>query len=323
MLSIQFTEYGESDVLEIVEVNRPKPASGEIRLDVKAIGINFKDIRQRLGLVPVDEFPFVPGMEAAGVIDAVGPDVNRSVGQKVVARVDNGGYSEAVTVNEEFVFDIPKNMSFSEAAGFPVQFLTAYGVLFNRGNLEADDRVLIHAVSGGVGTAAAQLANNAGAEIFGTASTTTKLNLAAELGVDHPINYTEKAFEEEVRRITKGRGVDLVLDGVGGEVFARSLNALAPYGSIITYGAASGESGCVNDTTRLYSGNNAILGFHLTNMIKDSPERILPAIGDLSGWLARGELRVIVGKKFPFEEAGRAHDYLFNRESTGKVVLTL
>ena len=198
--SIQFTEYGKSDVLEIVEMDRPEPKLGQVRINVKSIGINFKDIRQRLGFVPVDEFPFVPGMEAAGVIDAVGPDVNRSVGQKVVARVDNGGYSEAVTVNEEFVFDIPKNMSFSEAAGFPVQFLTAYGVLFNRGNLEADDRVLIHAVSGGVGTAAAQLANNAGAEIFGTASTTTKLNLAAELGVDHPINYTEKAFEEEVRR---------------------------------------------------------------------------------------------------------------------------
>lgn len=323
MLSIQFTEYGESDVLEIVEVNRPKPASGEIRLDVKAIGINFKDIRQRLGLVPVDEFPFVPGMEAAGVIDAVGPNVNRSIGQKVVVRVHSGAYAEAVTAPEELIFDIPNNVSFSEAAGFPVQFLTAYGVLFNRGNLEADDRVLIHAAAGGVGTAAVQLASAAGAEVFGTASTAAKLKIAAELGVDHPINYTEKAFEKEVNRITKGGGVDLVLDGVGGEVFNRSLEALAPYGSIITYGAASGESGCLEDTTHLYGGNNAILGFHLTNTLKYSPEKLLPAIGDLSDRLAKGALRVIVGEKYPFEEVGRAHDYLFNRESSGKVILTV
>jgi NADPH2:quinone reductase len=322
MRAIQFAEYGDSEVLEPVDRPRQEPGSGEVRIDAEAVGVNFKDIRQRLGLVPVDEFPFVPGMEAAGIVDAVGPGVDREVGDRVVARVHSGAYAESVVAPADLLFDVPKALSFTEAAGLPVQYLTAYGVLFNRGELAAGDRVLIHAAAGGVGTAAVQLAADAGAEVFATASTAEKLDLAAELGADHGIDYTETVFEEEVGRLTDGEGVDLVLDGVGGDVFERSLEALAPYGSVVTYGAASGEVGTLEDTTRLYAGNNAVLGFHLTNTVKESPERILPAIDELSAKFAAGDLRVVVGETFPLEAAGRAHDHIADRESVGKVVLT-
>jgi NADPH2:quinone reductase len=321
MRAIQFAEYGDSDVLELVDRPRPEPGPGEVRLDVEAVGVNFKDIRQRLGLVPVDEFPFVPGMEAAGTVDAVGPGVDREVGERVVARVHSGAYAESVVAPADLLFDVPSALSFTEAAGLPVQYLTAYGVLFNRGDLGSGDRVLIHAAAGGVGTAAVQLAADAGAEVFGTASTAEKLVLAAELGADHGIDYTETAFEAEIDRLTDGEGVDLVLDGVGGDVFQRSLEALAPYGSVVTYGAASGEVGRLEDTTELYAGNNAVLGFHLTNTVKKSPERILPAVDELSEKFAAGDLRVVVGETFPLEAAGEAHDRIADRESVGKVVL--
>jgi NADPH2:quinone reductase len=321
MRAIQFAEYGDSDVLELVDRPRPEPGEGEVRIDVEAVGVNFKDIRQRLGLVPVEEFPYVPGMEAAGTVDAVGPGVDRAVGDRVVARVHRGAYAESVVAPADLLFDVPEALSFTEAAGLPVQFLTAYGVLFNRGDLQADDRVLIHAAAGGVGTAAVQLAANAGAEIFATASTGEKLDLAADLGADHGINYTETAFEDEVDRLTDGEGVDLVLDGVGGDVFDRSLDALAPYGSVVTYGAASGEVGTLEDTTRLYAGNNAVLGFHLTNTVKQSPERILPAVDELSALFSSGDLEVVVGETFSLADAGDAHDHIADRESVGKVVL--
>ncbi|MFB6202257.1 MAG: zinc-binding alcohol dehydrogenase family protein [Halorhabdus sp.] len=322
MRAIQFAEYGDSDVLELVDRPEPEPGAGEVRIDVEAVGVNFKDIRQRLGLVPVEEFPFVPGMEAAGTVAAVGPGVDRAVGERVVARVHSGAYAESVVAPTDLLFDVPESLSFAEAAGLPVQFLTAYGVLFNRGELAAGERVLIHAAAGGVGTAAVQLAADAGAEVFGTASTAAKLDLARELGADHGINYTEVAFEAEIDRLTDGEGVDLVLDGVGGDVFDRSLDALAPYGSVVTYGAASGEVGTLEDTTRLYAGNNAVLGFHLTNTVKQAPERILPAVDELSELFAADDLRVVVGETFPLAEAGRAHDHIANRESVGKVVLT-
>lgn len=321
MQTVQFSEYGDSSVLEVTDVDDPTPGPNEVRIEASAIGINFKDIRQRKGLVPVDNFPFTPGMEVAGTIDAVGGNVDREVGDNVVARVNNSAYAEKVIAPNNLLFDIPGSLSFTEAAAFPVQFLTAYGVLFNRGDLQAGDKVLIHAAAGGVGTAAVQLARIAGAEIFATASTDEKLELAGDLGADYLINYSTCSFHEEINKITGGEGVDLILDGVGGKVFKKSLDSLASYGNIVTYGAASGDPGTIEDSTRLYAGNNGVLGFHLTNTIKNDPERILSAVSQLSTQLEEEDLRVVVGKTFPLDQAGRAHDYIETRKSVGKTVL--
>ncbi|WP_336037360.1 quinone oxidoreductase family protein [Halobacterium yunchengense] len=321
MHAIEVTEFGSDDVLERVERDRPEPGPGEVRIDVAAVGVNFADVMQRRGHYHGGpEPPYVPGMEAAGVVDAVGEGADAEVGDRVVAMLDGGAYAEYVTAPAFALFDVPEGTSFREAAGFPVQFLTAHHCLHEWGGLEADERVLVHAAAGGVGTAAVQLAALAGAEVFGTASTTEKLDLAERLGCDHPIDYTEDDFAEVVDGLTDGDGVDLVLDGVGGDTFRKSVDALSHFGRVVAYGAASGEPGTV-DTATLLFGNKSVEGFHLGEAMRRDPERVYAAVPELSALLAEGDLEVVVGQTFDLADAAAAHRALENRETTGKVVL--
>lgn len=312
--------FGDSDALETDEIDRPEPGSGQVLLDVRAAGINFADIMQRRGEYPGGpQPPFTPGMEAAGIIEKSGEGVDLDEGDRVVGMLGQGGYAEYAIGDPQALFSIPDGMSFEEAAGFPVQFITAHNCLFEWGGLEGDERVLIHAAAGGVGTAAVQLASRAGAEVFGTASTSEKLDLASELGCDHPINYTEADFAEEIEGITD-EGPDLVLDGVGGDSFEKSLDALAPFGRIVTYGVASGEPGQV-ETPEVFFGNASIIGYHLGQASQQASERVFSAVSDLTEGFASGELEVIVGETFDLEDAAEAHRFIENRESSGKVVL--
>ncbi|KTG08361.1 NADPH:quinone reductase [Haloprofundus marisrubri] len=324
MRAIRVTEFGGTETLEQVDIDEPDPGPGEVRIDVKAAGINFADIMQRRGHYRGGpEPPYVPGMEAAGTIDAVGEGVDREVGDRVVAMTGGGAYAEKVVTPANGLFDVPPGMEFAEAAGFPVQFLTAHCCLHEWGGLDtedADERVLIQAAAGGVGTAAVQLADAAGAESFGTASTQEKLELAERLGLGHPINYTEEAFEEVVEEKTDGEGVDLVLDGVGGDVFDASLDALNYRGRLVTYGVASGDPAQA-DTTRLLFENKSVIGYHLGRAMQHDPQSVLKAVPELTELLTAGELEVVVGERFPLSEAVDAHEYIENRNSTGKVVL--
>ncbi|MDL5360945.1 NADPH:quinone oxidoreductase family protein [Halalkalicoccus sp. NIPERK01] len=319
MNAIRIEEFGDSDALEASEIDRPEPGAGEVLLDVRAAGINFADIMQRRGEYPGGpQPPFTPGMEAAGVVsEAEGTGLEE--GDRVVGLVGRGGYAEYAVADEGALFPIPEGMGFEEAAGFPVQYITAHNCLFEWGGLEEGERVLIHAAAGGVGTAAVQLASRAGAEVFGTASTGEKLDLAAELGCDHPINYTETDVATEVEEITE-EGLDLVLDGVGGESFERSVEALAPFGRVVTYGVASGKPGRV-ETPTLFFGNNSVIGYHLGRASQQAPERVFEAVPDLTEGFASGELEVVVGETFDLEDAAEAHASIENRESRGKVVL--
>lgn len=335
--AIRIEAFGDSDALEPREVERPEPGPGEVLLEVRAAGINFADIMQRRGQYPGGpEPPFTPGMEAAGVVEEAGEGVDFDEGDRVVGLIGRGGYAEYVVADPGALFPIPEGMGFEEAAGFPVQYLTAHNCLFEWGGLEREaqnasenaggqgpradgERVLVHAAAGGVGTAAVQLASRAGAEVFGTASSPEKLDLAAELGCDHPINYTETDFSEEVGEITD-EGLDLVLDGVGGESFERSVGALAPFGRIVTYGVASGEPGVI-ETPELFFGNHSVIGYHLGRASQQAPGRVFSAVEDLTEGFASSELGVVVGETFDLEEAADAHAFIENRESSGKVVL--
>jgi NADPH2:quinone reductase len=320
MQAIEIGAYGAADELTVVDAEVPEPKPHEVRIEIEAIGINFADIMQRTGdYVGGPEPPYRPGMEAAGRIDAVGEDVDLDVGDRVVAMVNGGAYAEYVTTPAQSVFPIPGELSFQEAAAFPVQFLTAHGCLFGWGELEADEQVLIHAAAGGVGTAAVQLASNAGAEVFGTASTQEKLDLAERLGCDHPINYTETDFVEVVHEHTED-GVDLALDGVGGDVFHDSLDALDHFGRVVAYGVASGDPPAV-ETPRLLFENKSVIGYHLGDAFQRKPNRVLEAIPEITQGLASGELEVIIGKTFPLADAAEAHEYIENRQSRGKVLL--
>ena len=321
MQTIEVAAFGGDDVLEGVQREQPDPGPGEVRIDVEAVGVNFADVMQRRGHYHGGPEPrYVPGMEAAGVVDAVGEGTDREVGDRVVAMVDGGAYAEYVTAPAMALFDVPEGMPSQDAAGFPVQFLTAYHCLHDWGSLEASERVLVHAAAGGVGTAAVQLAALEGAAVFGTASTADKLALAERLGCDHPINYTETDIVDATQDLTDGAGIDLILDGVGGETFRRSVDALSHFGRIVAYGAASGEPGTV-DTATLLFGNKSVEGFHLGRAMQRDPNRIYEAVPELSTRLAAGELEVVVGQVFDLADAADAHRALENRETTGKVVL--
>lgn len=322
MKAIEVDAYGDSDELSVVDVQTPEPNAGEVRIDIEAAGINFADIMQRRGHYPGGpEPPYVPGMEAAGTVDAVGEGVDDlTEGDRVVTMLDTGGYAESVTADAGMLFPIPDGMSFEEAAGFPVQFLTAHACLFEWGGLEAGESVLIQAAAGGVGTAAVQLASNADAEVFGTASTQEKLDLAADLGCDHPINYTETDFREVVDEETDGEGVDLVLESVGDDVFDRSLDAMAHFGRMVTYGVASGVPAEVSNQRLLFE-NKTVSGFHLGQAAMHDPSRVMQAVPDLTEGLASGDLEVVLGEAFALEDAAEAHQYIEDRKSSGKIVL--
>ncbi|WP_440770690.1 quinone oxidoreductase family protein [Natronorubrum sp. DTA28] len=321
MRVIEVAAYGDSDQLEATDADLPEPGAGEVRIEVEAAGINFADIMQRRGVYPGGpEAPYTPGMEAAGTIDATGEGVGLNEGDRVVAMLNTGGYAEYAVANAQMLFPIPEGMSFEEAAGFPVQFLTAHSCLFEWGGLEEGESVLIQAAAGGVGTAAVQLASNAGAEVFGTASTQEKLDLAEDLGCDHPINYTETDFREVVNEETDGEGVDLVLESVGDDVFEHSLDAMKHFGRMVTYGVASGVPGEI-ENRRLLFENKTIKGFHLGQASYHDPSTVMKAVPDLTEGLTSGDLEVILGESFALEDAAEAHQYIEDRKSSGKVVL--
>jgi NADPH2:quinone reductase len=321
MRAARVSEYGESDVLEVDDVSVPEPGPGEVRIEIRAAGINFADIMQRRGHYHGGpQAPYIPGLEVSGVVDAVGENVGREVGDEVVTMVDGGGYAEYVTADATGLFDIPEGLSFEEAAGFPVQFLTAHNCLHGWGNLEEGESVLIHAAAGGVGTAAVQLAREAGAEVYGTASTAEKLDKAASLGCDHPINYVDEDFVEVVGEKTD-HGVDLVLDGVGGDTTARSLEALKHFGRMVVFGAASGRPG-QPQTDDILFGNQTIIGYHLGRAMTLKPMRVMEAVPELTELLEAGTLEVQFDRSFDLEHVKDAHDYIEARESMGKVVIT-
>lgn len=321
MEALTVTEYGEADVLVVDEADRPEPKRGQVLIDVEAAGVNFADIMQRRGHYPRGpKPPYTPGMEVAGTIAEVGENVNREPGERVVSLVNGGGYAEYAIADARGLLEIPDGLSFEEAAGFPVQWLTAHNCLHEWGELESDETVLIHAAAGGVGSAAVQLADETGATVIGTASTDQKLSLASELGMDHGIKYTEVEVTDRVDELTDGDGLDLVLDGIGGETTAESLDALKSFGRMVSFGAASGKPGRPN-TTDLLFGNKRIIGYHLGRALDERPMKVMEAVPGLTELLAEGDLEVQIGHTFELSEAAEAHRLIEGRKSSGKVVL--
>ena len=321
MRAIEVTEHGDASVLQETERDRPTPESNEVLIEVAAAGINFADIQQRMGIYPGGPSPpFIPGFEVAGTIVETGADSSLEPGTMVASICPGGGYAEYTVAEAGSVFPIPPALSAAEAVAIPVQFLTAHGCLFDRGGLGAGERVLIHAAAGGVGSAAVQLAANADAEVFGTASSEEKLEHARGLGCDHPINYEVQSFADVINDITGGDGIDLIIDGVGGDTFRESLDCLAHFGRIVTMGASTGEPARPN-TAKLLVNNQQVIGFHLGNTLARNPERALTPLDELLSSLADGELEVVIGGRVDLDEAGSAHSFIEDRSSRGKIIL--
>ncbi len=326
MRAVVITTPGGPGVLKLGEAAIPQPGRGEIRVQVKAAGVNRADLLQRRGLYPPPPgWPAdIPGLEYAGVVESLGDGVRSwKVGDRAMGLVGGGGYAEYVVVPEREAIRVPEAMSFEEAGAVPEVFITAHDALFTQLGLRLGERLLIHAVGSGVGTAALQLAKVAGATVFGTSRSAWKLERARELGLDVAIDSSQQDVAELLRRETDGAGVDAVLDLVGGPYLAGSLEGLAVKGRLIVVGLTAGRTTEV-DLGIVLRKRLRILGTSLR--MRPLEEKIAAARAfdrDVAGLLASKRVRPIIDKVFPLEAAAEAHRHLESNANFGKLVLEL
>src|SRR5215212_8757155 len=313
MRCIQQTEFGGPEVLKLVEVDPPVPGDGEVLIRVAHAGLNFADTHQRTNTyLAAAQLPLVPGGEVAGV--------REDTGRRVVALVGTGGYAEYATAPEALTFPIPDGVDDGTALALLLQGLTAWHLYRTSAHLQEGESVVVHAAAGGVGSLAVQLGKAMGAgRVIATASTEEKRALALGLGADAAVDVTREDLGRALREANGDRSVDVVLEMAGGRVFDQSLKALARFGRLVAYGAASGERNEVQ-TGRLMRRSASVVGFWLMHCV-GRPEMVAAPLADLFARAARGELRTIVGGTYPLSEAARAHTDMQARRTTGKLLL--
>ena len=339
MRQVWITKAGGPSVLQAREAPDPSPGSGEVRIRVKAAGVNFADVMARMGMYPdAPKLPCVVGYEVSGVIDAVGEGVvGLSIGDRVGALTRFGGYTDTICVPAPQVQRLSDAVSFEVGAAVPVNWLTAWLMIVRLGNLQPGERVLIHAAAGGVGQAAVQLARWRGASIIGTASASKHERLRAS-GVEHCVDYRTADFEQEVQKITGGKGVHLVIDAVGGASFKKSYRLLAPLGRLFMFGVSSFVPG----QTLLQSAFAAATGFLSLPSFRPIPlmddnrgvfginmghlwgetELLGKTMGEIYKGIDEGRFSPVIDETYPLDAAGKAHERLQARDNFGKVLLT-
>lgn len=322
MKAIQFKEYGGPDVLELIDTETPIIKDKEVLIEVKAVGVNYADTARREGqyVVPT-ALPFIPGAEVAGVVAQVGADVQGvKKGTRIVTLIENGGYADYAVAPASSLIPIPDGVAFEKAVALPLQGLTAYHILKTMGRLEKGETVLVHAAAGGVGLLAVQLAKLFGAgKVIATASNTEKLAFAQKMGADHLVNYSEDGWEERVRELTGGKGVDVALEMVGGDVFHKTVKCLAIFGRLVTYGAASGEQATFYPAN-LMRRNQSVIGFFLPQIMKN-PDLFKHSLQELLTYVSNGRLELTIWGTYALTEAALVHQLLQGRKTKGKIVL--
>ena len=341
MRAVVLTGTGGPEVLQVQERPDPAVGPGEIRIAVRAAGINFADTLARVGLYPdAPKPPCVLGYEVAGEVETVGEGVTDfKTGDRVVAGTRFGGQAELVTVPAEQALPLPDRLSFEQGAAFPVNYGTSYAALILMGSLRQGDRVLIHAAGGGVGISATQIARNVGAEIFGTASP-GKHDAIRTQGVTHAIDYRSQDFEAEVMRITGGEGVDLIMDALGPTSFRKDYRLLRSGGRLVMYGLSENSDNGVRNipatlkslakmpwatmpwwkSLMMMNENKGVFGLNMLSWWdrEGNLDRVTePLMADLEA----GRLEPVVAEAFPFDRAGEAHEFIAQRRNVGKVVL--
>lgn len=320
MKAIQFFEHGEAEKLRYEDAPLPEPKSGQVRVKVAAVGVNFVEIYQRRGWYAM-QLPMTPGAEFSGVVDALGEGVTEfKVGDKVTTASGAGGYAEYALAPAAKVVAVPEDVTLEQAAAVMLQGMTAHYLAFSTFALQAGDTALIHAGAGGVGQLLIQIAKMRGARVLTTVSTDEKAVLAREAGADEVILYTQVDFEEETKRLTGGKGVDVVYDSVGKTTFLKGLNCLRVRGMMVLFGQSSGQVEPLDPQLLQHKGSifltRPTLGHYL-----QTREELLWRAGDLFQWLAGGQLKLRIDRTFALREAGTAHQYLEARETKGKVLL--
>ena len=336
MKQVWIPRIGEPEVMELREAPDPSPKAGEVRVRVRASGINFADILARMGLYPdAPKLPAVVGYEVAGVVDGIGDGVEGvRDGDRVVATTRFGGYSDVVCVPRQAAFAVPDGLDFEAAAAIPVNYLTAWLMLVRLGHVQRGETVLVHACAGGVGLAAVQICRHFGAEIIGTASA-GKHDRLREMGVSACIDYRTRDFQVEVAKLTDGRGVDIALDAIGGNSFTKSYRSLAALGRIFVFGASSVAPGpkrsMIAALTQLWKmpsfkpiqlmgHNRGVFGVNLGHLWQHADE-LAHMMGEILALVDDGTFTPVVDRAFPLAEAAAAHRYIQDRRNFGKVVL--
>ncbi len=320
MHAICIHEHGGPEALRYEEVARSEPGAGEARVRIEAAGLNYIDIYHRTGLYPSTEMPFTPGMEGAGVVEAIGPDVTEvNVGDRVGYAMHQGSYTEEAIVPSGVLVPLPDSIDTQSAAAAMLQGMTAHYLTRSTYPLSTSDIALVHAAAGGVGLLLIQMAKMLGARVLGTVSTPEKAELAKGAGADEVILYTETDFEAEVKRLTDGGGVDVVYDSVAKTTFDKSLNCLRPRGYLVLFGQSSGPVPPF-DLSRLSRGSMFITRPGLGHYAADR-EELMGRAGDLFEWIGSGALKLRIDRTFPLQDAADAHRALEGRQTTGKVLL--
>ncbi len=320
MKAVRVHQYGGLEALKYEEVPLPEPGEGEARVKIEAVGVNFIDIYHRIGRYQ-GTLPLTLGQEAAGVVDAVGPNVTDvKVGDRVVYASVQGSYAEYAIAPAWRLVPIPKEVDAQHAAAVMIQGLTAHYLTFSTYPLKPGETALVHAAGGGTGQLLVQIAKMRGARVIGTASTEEKAALAREAGADEVILYTQTDFESEVKRLTNGAGVDVVYDSVGKDTFDKSLNCLRRRGMMVLYGASSGAVPPLDPQVLNAKGSIYLTRPFLAHYTADRAE-LLGRANDLFAWIAAGKLNVRIDKTFPLAAAAEAHRYLEGRQSKGKILL--
>jgi NADPH2:quinone reductase len=320
MKAIQVHETGGIEKLQCVDLPQPDPGPGQARIRLRAIGVNFIDTYHRRGWYKVP-LPFIPGMEGAGIVDAVGEGVTSfRPGDRVAWAMGMGSYAECVLVNTKVLVRLPEGTDFLAAAAVMLQGMTAHYLTHSTFPLRSGETALVHAAAGGVGFLLTQMIRMIGARSIATVSTKQKAEFARSAGADHVILYEETDFEEEVKRITEGRGVDVVYDSVGRTTFDKSINCLRPRGMMVLFGQSSGmvppiDAGILSAKGSLYLTRPTLA--HYTH----DREELEWRASEVLGWVADGALKLRIERTYPLNAAADAHRDLEGRQTTGKLLL--
>lgn len=325
MKAVVISKFGGPEVLKYVTVNTPSINANQVLIRVEATSVNFADIQTRLGKYhAAGKPPIIPGLDAVGIIEAVGPQVeNLHVGQRVIAFPKSGSYAQYIVADQKLTFVLPENIDFYTAAACPIVSFTAYKLLADVARVQPGETVLVHAAAGGIGTTAIQLAKILGASrVIGTVGSESKVAVALEAGADHVICYEKDDFVSEVNELTNGQGADVILDSISGKVSEKSLNCLAIYGRLVNFGNASGDFAQFK-TTDLHTSCRAVLGFSIGTTRNNRPDLLRHTADRVLSYLADGSLQIKIGKRFSLQQAEEAHRLVESRQSTGKVLLII
>ena len=316
--------FGPASSLQLEDIPSPTPKANEVLLDVHAAGVNFPDsliIQGKYQFKP--PFPFAPGGEAAGVISAVGDKVSQyRVGQRVMALTGWGSFAEQVCVPAYNLLPMPDGMDFASAAAFGMTYGTSMHALKQRGNLQPGETLLVLGASGGVGLAAVEIGKAMGATVIAAASSAEKLEVARQAGADQLINYREQSLKDELKKLTGGKGVDVIYDPVGGPLFEEAFRCIAWNGRLLVIGFASGEIPALPANLPLLKGASLVgvfWGAFAQRQVQDN----VANFQQLFAWYAEGKLKPLVSQTFPLVQAANAINALGQRKAVGKVVVTV